>query len=156
MSTESYKTALDEAIREYEQLGEQRREIDQRLAHLAQTIGTLSRLLGFVPTVPMGLTDAVRLVTRAGIPMTPTEVRDRLKSIGIDLTGYSSELSAIHTVLKRLNDSGEVRIVPKPNGKDAYLWQRPVKAIAISEEVADYIRQAGNIHTNSKKKKDDK
>jgi hypothetical protein len=84
--------------------------------------------------------------------MTPVEVRDRLHSIGIDLTAYSSELSAIHTVLKRLNEAGEVRIVPRPSGKDAYLWQRPVKAIAISEEVADYIRQAGAASRKKDKK----
>ncbi len=143
MTTETYKTALDAAIKEYEALGEQRRDIDQRLAQLAQTIGTLSRLLGHVPSVPMGLTDACRLVTRAGVPMTPTEVRDRLRGMGFDLSGYASELSAIHTVLKRLNEAGELRIVPRPAGKDAYLWQRPVKAIAISEEVAEYLRQSG-------------
>ena len=153
MTTESYRTALDEAIKEYERLGEERREIDQRLAHLAQTIGTLTRLLGFVPTVPMGLTDACRLVIRAGVPMTPVEVRDRLHSIGIDLSAYSSELSAIHTVLKRLNEAGEVRIVPRPSGKDAYLWQRPVKAIAISEEVAEYLRQAAASRKKDKKDK---
>lgn len=144
MTTETYKTALDEAIREYEALGEQRRDIDKRLSQLAQTIGTLSRLLGYVPTVPLGLTDACRLVTRAGVPMTPTEVRDRLQGMGFDLSGYASELSAIHTVLKRLNESGELRIVPRPSGKDAYLWQRPVKAIAISEDVAEYLRQSGS------------
>jgi hypothetical protein len=138
--TDSYRTALDAAIKEYEALGEQRREIDKRLAHLAQTIGTLSRLLGYTPTVPMGLTDACRLVIRAGVPMTPTEVRDRVRGIGVDLSGYANELSAIHTVLKRLNEAGEVRVVPRPSGKDAYLWQRPVKAIAISEEVAKYLR----------------
>jgi len=153
MTTENYRAALDDAIKEYERLGEERREIDTRLAHLAQTIGTLTRLLGFVPTVPLGLTDAVRLVIRAGVPMTPIEVRDRLTSIGVDLTGYASELSAIHTVLKRLNESGEVRIIPKPSGKDAYLWQRPVKAIAISEEVAEYLRQSNAFHTNKKKGK---
>ena len=152
MTTESYKTALDEAIREYERLGEERREIDKRLAQLAQTIGTLTRLLGYVPTVPMGLTDAVRLVTRAGVPMTPVEVRERLQSIGVDLSSYSNELSAIHTVLKRLNEAGEVRVIPKPSGKDAYLWQRPVKAIAISEEVAEYLRHAGTYHTDKKKR----
>lgn len=141
--TESYKTALDAAIREDQELGEQRRDIDKRLAELAQTIGTLSRLLGHVPTVPMGLTDACRLVTRAGVPMTPIEVRDRLKGMGFDLSGYASELSAIHTVLKRLNEAGELRIVPRPSGKDAYLWQRPVRAVAISEEVAEYLRQSG-------------
>ena len=153
MTTGNYKAALDDAIREYERLGEERREIDKRLAHLAQTIGTLTRLLGFVPTVPMGLTDAVRLVIRAGVPMTPIEVRDRLNSIGVDLSGYSSELSAIHTVLKRLNEAGEVRIIPKPSGKDAYLWQRPVQAIGISEEVAKYLRQTGPLHTRKKDRK---
>jgi hypothetical protein len=143
VTTGSYKTALDEAIKEYEALGERRREIDTRLAQLAQTIGTLTRLLGYVPTVPLGLTDACRLVTRAGLPMTPMEVRDRLNAMGFDLSGYASELSAIHTVLKRLNEAGELRLVPRPSGKDAYLWQRPVKAIAISEEVAEYLRQSG-------------
>jgi hypothetical protein len=143
MTPGSYKTALDAAIREYEALGDQRRAIDKRLADLAQTIGTLSRLLGYTPTVPLGLTDACRLVMRAGVPMTPTEVRERLRGMGVDLSSYTNELSAIHTVLKRLNEAGEVRIVPRPSGSDAYLWQRPIKAIAISEEVAKYIRESG-------------
>jgi hypothetical protein len=47
-----------------------------------QTIGTLSRLCGLVPTVPMGLTDACRLVARgAGVPVTPADVRQRLQSM---------------------------------------------------------------------------
>jgi hypothetical protein len=153
MTTESYKTALDAAIKEYEALGEQRRDIDKRLAELAQTIGTLTRLLGHVPTVPLGLTDACRLVSRAGIPLTPMEVRDKLHAMGFDLSGYASELSAIHTVLKRLNEAGELRIVPRASGKDAYLWQRPAVAIAISEEVADYLRQSGRATSKKKPRK---
>jgi hypothetical protein len=153
VATPEYKSALDAAIKEYEALGEERRSIDTRLAQLAQTIGTLSRLVGHVPSVPMGITDAIRLVTRAGVPMTPTDVRDRLQGIGFDLTGYASELSAIHTVLKRLNESGELRIVPQPNGKDAYLWQRPVKAIAIGPEVAAFLRSSGTFHTDKPKKR---
>src|SRR6185295_17809442 len=101
MTTENYRDALSAAIKEYEELGAQRRDVDTRLAHLAQTIGTLSRLLGITPTVPLGLTDACRLVLRGGLPMTPMEIRDRLAGIGVDLTIYSNELSAIHTVLKR-------------------------------------------------------
>jgi hypothetical protein len=143
MSTKNYKTALDAAIREYEALGEQRRDIDVRLSQLAQTIGMLTRLLGYVPTVPLGLTDAVRLVSRAGVPMTPVEVREKLHGMGFDLSGYASELSAIHTVLKRLNGAGELRIVPRPNKKDAYLWQRPTTSIAIGPDVAEYLRQSG-------------
>ena len=151
MTTEDYGIALQAAVKEYEALGEERRRLDARLAQLAQTIGTLSRLLGYVPTVPLGLTDACRLVTREGVPLTPTDVRDRLKGIGFDLSSYASELSAIHTVLKRLNEAGELRIVPRPSGKDAYLWQRPVRVIALGPEVAEYLRHAGSYHTDTDK-----
>jgi hypothetical protein len=146
MSADEYRAALGAAIKEYEALGEQRRGIDSRLSHLAQTIGTLNRLLGLTPTVPLGLTDACRLVLRSGLPMTPVAVRDRLLAIGVDLSGYSNELSAIHTVLKRLNESGELRLVPGSGGKAAYLWQLPTRAVAIGPEVADYLRQSGRTH----------
>jgi hypothetical protein len=76
--------------------------------------------------------------------MTPTDVREKLRGMGFDLSAYANELSAIHTVLKRLNEAGELRIVPKPSGKDAYLWQRPTRAIAIGPEVAEYLRQSGS------------
>ncbi len=59
MTAPEYRRALEAAIAEYESLGEQRRQIDARLSELAQTISTLSRLCGIVPTVPWGLTEAV-------------------------------------------------------------------------------------------------
>jgi hypothetical protein len=140
MTTNDYRVALDAAIREYEQLGEKRREIDQRLAQLAQTIGTLNRLCGFVSTVFWGLTDACRVVLKgAGHPMTPMEVRDRLEAIGFDLSKYSSSLAAIHTVLKRLHEAGELSFVELASGKFAYEWLRaPTRALAIDE--ADLAR----------------
>jgi hypothetical protein len=140
-SSADYRAALDAAVREYEDLGARRREIDARLSALAQTIGTLSRLMGYTPTVPLGLTDACRLVLRAGLPMAPVEVRDRLAGIGVDLSIYASELSAIHTVLKRLNEAGEIRLVPRAAGKHAYLWQAPPRAIALGPEVAQAVRE---------------
>jgi hypothetical protein len=148
MTAESYRAALDAAAKEYETLGEQRRDIDRRLSHLAQTIGTLSRLLGIVPTVPLGLTDACRLVLRHGMPMTPVEIRDRLLEIGVDLSLYSNDLSAIHTVLKRLNEAGEIRLVPRASGKNAYLWEAPPTAIALGPELAQYLRERGTFHTD--------
>ena len=138
--SDDYRAALTAAIEEYESLGTKRREIDERLGQLAQTIGTLSRLLGLTPTVPMGITDACRLVLRGGLPMTPVEVRDRLMAIGLDLSVYSNDLSAIHTVLKRLNEAGEIRLVPRATGKHAYLWQRPATVIALSPEIAEFVR----------------
>jgi hypothetical protein len=140
MTSDDYRSALAAAIKEYETLGEQRREIDNRLAQLAQTIGTLSRLLGLTPTVPMSITDAVRLAARSGVPMTPLEVRERLLAIGVDLSSYSNDLAVIHTVLRRLNDSGELRLIAKPGGKHAYLWAKPPRAIALGPEIAEFMR----------------
>ncbi len=146
MTTEEYRGALAAAIKEYEALGAERRRVDERLAQLAQTITTLSRLIGITPSVPLGLTAACRLALRSGVPMTPVEVRDRLLGIGVDLSIYSNELSAIHTVLKRLNEAGEIRIVPRANGKHAYLWTRPPTAIAIGPEIAEFIRGSAGSH----------
>jgi len=140
MTSEDYRTALAAAVKEYEALGQQRREIDERLAQLAQTIGTLSRLLGLTPTAPTSITDAVRLAMRAGVPMTPLEVRERLLSIGVDLSTYANDLAVIHTVLKRLNEAGELRLIPKPNGKNAYLWAKPARVIALGPEIAEFVR----------------
>ena len=46
MTDHDYRRALEAATKEYEALGAQRRDIDRRLAELAQSIATLSRLLG--------------------------------------------------------------------------------------------------------------
>ncbi len=140
VTTNDYRAALQAAAKEYEDLGEQRRKIDERLNQLAQTIGTLSRLIGLTPTVPLSITDAVRLAMRAGVPMTPPEVRDRLLAIGVDLSSYSNELAVIHTVLRRLNEAGEIRIIPKPGGKNAYLWTKPPRVVALGPEIAEFIR----------------
>lgn len=140
MTTDDYRRALDAAIREYETLGQQRQDIDKRLSELAQTISTLSRLCGLTPTVPWGLTDACRVVLRSGLPMTATDVRDRLLAIGFDLSKYSNELAGIHTVLKRLNESGELRYLVGGPKQGAYLWNKPIRAIALGPEIAELIR----------------
>jgi hypothetical protein len=132
---EQYREALTAAIREYEALGAQRREIDERLAQLAQTIGTLNRLCGFVSTVPWGLTDACRVVLKAARrDMTPTEVRDRLEAIGFPLTRYTNSLAAIHTVLKRLHDAAEVLFVERPGRRFACEWRPSVWSVVVSEQ----------------------
>jgi hypothetical protein len=147
MTTDDYRRALESAVREYEALGERRRAVDTRLAELAQTIGTLSRLCGLTPTVPMGLTDACRLVMRgAGLPMAPSEVRDRLRAIGFDLSKYSNDLGAIHTILKRLNESGELRFVARGPGKHQYIWNRGASVVALSPDIVAFMRDARHEH----------
>jgi hypothetical protein len=147
VTTEDYRRALEAAIREYEALGQQRQDVDKRLAEVAQTISSLSRLCGLVPTVPMGLTDACRLVVRgAGLPVTPMEVRDRLRAFGFDLSRYSSDLAAIHTILKRLNQAGELRFIARGTGKPTYIWNRPPRAVALGPVIAAFIRESGHTH----------
>jgi len=151
VTTDDYRRALATAIREYETLGQQRQDIDKRLAEIMQTIGTLSRLCGLVPTVPLGLTDACRLVVRgAGVPVTPADVRQRLQSIGFDLSKYANDLAAIHTILKRLNESGELRFVPKgftspgavDSAKHAYLWNHGRHVVALGADIKAFMRDA--------------
>ena len=134
MAPDEYRKALDAAIKEYEALGAQRREIDDRLSQLAQTIGTLNRLCGFVSNVEWGLTDACRVVLKnASRPMTPTDVRDRLEAIGFDLSKYANSLAAVHTVLKRLNQAQEVLFVERPGGRFACEWRPSMRPVLLSE-----------------------
>ena len=69
-----------------------------------------------------------------------TKLRAAATEAGFDLTIYSNELAVIHTVLKRLNEAGEIRIVPGAGAKNAYLWVKPPRAIALGPEVAQFIR----------------
>ena len=129
---DEYRRALETAAREWEALARERAQIDERLAQLTETIGTLTKLCGLAPTVPWGLTDACRTILRnAAKPMTPVDVRNRLAAVGFDLSRYANDLAAIHTVLKRLNRSGELQFVPRGRGKHAYAWARPPRAIVI-------------------------
>jgi hypothetical protein len=124
VSDESYRRALEDALREYEQILQQRAELDVRRAQLLQTIGTLSRLCKLVPTVPLGLTDACRMALRAaGHPLTAAEIRDHLGAMGFEWSAYSNPLASIHTVLKRLQQAGEVQFTPRPFEKPAYTWR---------------------------------
>ena len=110
MSQPSYRAALDAALREYETLLQQKADVDARLAQVAESVGTLTRLCGYTPTVAYGLTEACKTSLRcSNAPMTPLDVRDRLQSTGFDINRYSNPLAAIHTVLRRLTESGEVR-----------------------------------------------
>lgn len=141
-STQDYRRALDAALREYEALAGKRTEIDARLARLAQSIGSLTRLCGLVPTVPWGLTDACRMTLKGvGHPLTALEVRAQLEAMGFDLARYTSELAAIHTVLRRLAKSGEVEFVPRAWDKPAYQWRRPVVSVTINASEAEALRR---------------
>ena len=82
---ENYLRALEEAIREYEQLSQERARIDERLSQLVPTMNSLSRLCKLIPTVELGLTDTCRMVLKAaGHPLSAAEIRGQLEAMGFD------------------------------------------------------------------------
>jgi hypothetical protein len=146
MPAEDYRRALDAALREYEALTRERADLDARIAQLAQTVGSLTRLCGFEPTVPWGLTDACRMVLKAaGHPLTAVEVRAQLQAMGIDLSKYTNDLAVVHTILRRLNQSGETQFVPRAWDKPGYAWRPPVTSLAISKEQAEALRAGADV-----------
>jgi len=137
MSTDDYVKAFEAATREMESLMQQRADLDQRILHLRQTLVSLSHLCGFTPTVSWGMTDGVRFILRrAERPMSAIDVRDELANWGFDMAKYANDLSAIHTVLKRLNKAGEIRLVPRAAGSHAYEWMRPITSVMMMEKPA--------------------
>jgi len=73
-------------------------------------------------------------------------VRERLLSFGFDLTKYSDDLAAIHTILKRLNQAGELRFVARGTERPAYTWNRPPRAIALGPDIAAFMRESMHVH----------
>src|SRR6476469_4577709 len=66
----------------------------------------------------MGLTEAIRWVFRQPLllPLTPTQVRDRMAEMGYDLSKYKHEMPPIHNTLKRMKEAGEIKEVEAVGG----------------------------------------
>lgn len=148
MALGEYRRALDAAVREYECAVADRATLDARVAQLKQTIATLTRLCGLTPTVPFGLTEACRLVLRnAGAPMTAVQVRDRLETIGFDTDRYANGLAAIHTVLKRLRESGEAALTEADETtRHAYAFVQPGRTPSIDPPRRGPGRRPSSLH----------
>jgi hypothetical protein len=66
----------------------------------------------------MGLTEAIRWVFRQPLllPLTPTQVRDRMAEMGYDLSKYKHVMPPIHNTLKRMKEAGEIKEVDAVGG----------------------------------------
>ena len=114
-----YRNAKAERARILNEKQELLREIenrDQQIAALSQTMKAIAPLVGEQPpevddadVPPGGMTDCIRaILQRAMEPLTASELRESLESLGFDMSSYSNPLATIHTVLRRLTESGEV------------------------------------------------
>jgi hypothetical protein len=144
--------ADDRAIREaIEALERQEQSIVdefQRLEiQLAQVRTAKTALLSLESEEPMAfdgnLADTIRTVLK-GIgnkSLEPTEVRDRVKAIGYDMSRHTNQMAAVHSVLKRLVESGEIdrKEWRQSPGRKRYFWiaqaEPPKKhVVAVSTE----------------------
>lgn len=89
-------------------------DLDRHSVALRQTMNAIAPLIGeeLVP-VPKdavaGLTDSVRqILSRAKESLSASEIRERLRERGFSVDAYSNPLATVHTILRRLTDSGHV------------------------------------------------
>jgi hypothetical protein len=134
MADETASKMFESARDKLRQLLRQETEIKEQISHWGPIVEQLARLAGETvdPDISsrinelrqdqessagagqeMGLTEAIRWVFRQPLllPLTPTQVRDRMAEMGYDLSKYKHEMPPIHNTLKRMKEAGEVREV---------------------------------------------
>jgi hypothetical protein len=127
-----YAEALAAARAELESMLAKRDALDVRIARLRQSIAALAALCDEPASQDLGLTDAVRTVLRGSVEaLAPTELKDRLDGLGVDISSHVNGLASVHTVLKRLVQSGEARSAEGYGGKTVFWWHRPMQGIAV-------------------------
>src|ERR1700760_2584388 len=111
---------------------QQESEIREQIAKWAPVVEQLAHLCGEkvdpellgrvnqaqVDGQEMGLTEAIRWVFKQPLllPLTPTEVRDKLGEMGYELEKYKYVMPPIHNTLKRMKEAGEIREVDGVGG----------------------------------------
>ncbi len=137
MTTANYHRALSQAKQDLARCLTQRQKIDHKVARLQAVIGQLQDLCaeqdqkhfwGGIERVVKadlnrGITETARvLLKELSLPMTASDLRTRIEARKLNLSRYKNPLAVIHTVLRRLVKSGEVKVIPQKYGKKAYQW----------------------------------
>ena len=139
MTDETASKMFESARDRLRELLRQEAEIKDQISHWGPIVEQLARLTGETidPSIinrinelrqdqesdagvgqEMGLTEAIRWVFRQPLmlPLTPTQVRDRMAEMGYDLEKYKHEMPPIHNTLKRMKDAGEIKEVDAVGG----------------------------------------
>ena len=150
MATSNYRRALFQAKQDLARCLVRRQKIDHKVARLQAVINDLEDLCAerdqkhFERRVErvvkahlnMGITELARVMLKeTSLPMTAPDLKERIEARKLDLSRYSNPLAVIHTVLKRLVQSGEVKVVPQKYGKKAYQW------VSTTEKLLSELRQ---------------
>lgn len=128
---QDYKADLVAGRERLADLLAQREEIEMLIAEQRQRVVALASLCDETENVGEtlesqvgGITNAIRTALRAAGSkgLTPVEVRSSLSRLSFPIHEYSNVMSSIHTVLKRLCQSGQVRQAIR-EGRDESVYQ---------------------------------
>ena len=137
MTTTNYHRALFEAEQDLARHLVKRQKLDQKIARLQAVVSDLQNLCAerdqsnfekrvdrvIKADLAVGITESTRVILKENFfPMTASGVKEKIEARKLNLARYSNPLAVIHTILKRLVQSGEVRVVPQAKGKNAYQW----------------------------------
>jgi hypothetical protein len=158
MPKANYQRTLFEAKQDLARHLVRRQKLDQDIARLQAVVTDLQNLCAeqdrrnfrnnvdrvIKADLTVGTTESARVILRDNFfPLTAGEVREKIEARKLNLARYSNPLAVIHTVLKRLVQAGEVRIVPQAKGKKAYQWISPAdRALAELQESGSSRTQA--------------
>jgi hypothetical protein len=116
MTPRDAKNELIEARQALEQMYVEMDTLETRIAKQKRVIAALTELADMAEDseppagLVKGITDACKTaVLGAGKPLYPSEVRDRIKTLGFP--DQKNLLASVHTVLKRLDEAGEIRLL---------------------------------------------
>ena len=137
MAKRDYHRMLYDAKQNLAQLLTQRQALDQEIARAHRVVTELQNLCAdqdqrefwggadrlVKAHLKVGITEAVRVILQENFfPMTAVDLKKQIEARKLDINRYASPLAVIHTVLKRLITSGDVRVVASINGLKAYQW----------------------------------
>lgn len=135
MNAAEYKKMAENIQTEIESLEIQQEDIERRLARLKQALLGLAPLAEECPVgltglfsesivtavEAMSITDAARQIFQAATkPLAPTEIKQQLLNMGKDLSKQKNVMASIHSLLKRLLESGEIE---STNNGLTYQWK---------------------------------
>src|SRR5580698_140500 len=167
MQTNAYHRTLFGAKQDLARHLVKRQKLDQKIARLQAVVGDLQNLCTerdqsnfenrvdrvIKADLAVGITEAARVILKENFfPMTASEIKEKIEARKLNLARYSNPLAVIHTILKRLVQGGEIRIVPQPNGRNAYQWISSAdKALAELQESSR--REARNLDDSGRRTK---
>jgi len=137
MKTAAYRAALYEAKQDVARHLVKRQKLDHKIAQLQALVTNLQNLSAardrknfekgvdrvIKASTDVGVTDCVRVILKETfLPMTAAEIKKTIEDRKYNLTVYKNPLAVIHTILKRLVKSDELRVIPQSGGKKAYQW----------------------------------